>query len=204
MAEFTPAQQIEALTPEDQRAWYMQWQGKPMSPADFLLLPETMIPVELVEGEVSVSPSPTYDHQKLVLKLGMMLNTAQPKGEACISPLDVHIDDHNVYQPDVFWVSPQNTTCRLVDGKYWQGAPDLVIEILSAGSGRRDKKVKFEIYRRAGIREYWSVDPANKVMDVWRRHETQFVWQGAFGSGDTLTGTILGDALFDLRTFFPT
>src|SRR5688572_12099576 len=124
---------------------------------EFLELPETNVLTELIKGEIIVAPSPEDRHQKASGKSHIYLVQLVSGGELRYAPADVYLDAITVVQPDLFWVSP-NSICHLVNGKYWRGAPDLVIEILSPSTTRRDRGIKFDLYEKHGVREYWLME----------------------------------------------
>ncbi len=169
-----------------------------MTAEEFMSQPETLERVELIDGEVVMSPSPIDPHQDAVLAAAALLKQAAPHGKTKIAPLDVYIDGINVVQPDVFWISDSNTTCILVDNKYWHGAPDLVIEVLSPSTAERDYGVKFELYQQHGVREYWVMDVTALFVQIFRLENGKFARQGVFGLGKTFTSPILGDFAIDV------
>src|SRR5690606_20207514 len=109
-----------------------------------------------------------------------------------------YLNEANVVQPDMFWISDENDRCYLVDGKYWRGAPDLVIEILSPGTTRRDRDVKYALYEQHGVREYWLVDAEERYIDVYRLDDGgQFTRQGVYGGGDTFASPLFPGVTLD-------
>ncbi|NDJ37071.1 MAG: Uma2 family endonuclease [Chloroflexi bacterium] len=173
-----------------------------MTAAAFARLPETTTPTELIHGEVIVSPSPRATHQVIVVGLIVILNEVATKGQVNVSPLDVYLDEHNVVQPDVFWVSAGSTTCALGEDDYWHGGPDLVVEVISPGSTRRDKVTKFRLYEAHGVREYWLVDPEAGALEVWVRGEDDlFARQGLYT--ETFTSPVLGGVAVDIKDLWP-
>lgn len=119
---------------------------------------------ELLGGRFYVSPSPTLLHQiVLSLLLETLRAAARPVGALALpAPLDVHLADHSVVQPDLLYLSAERRSL----GKEWiEGAPDLVVEILSPGTARRDRVEKLLLYVEAGVREYWIVDPFEQQID---------------------------------------
>ena len=145
-----------------------------------------------------MSPAPTDLHQALVLAIAMYLRQIVPNGTVRLAPLDVYIDGLVVVQPDVFWVSDDNDQCVLVDGKYWRGAPTLVVEVLSPSTAQLDVGEKFDIYEKMGVKEYWLVDQALFVQ-VYRLENGKFVRQGVFGLDDKFVSQVLGDVEVDVR-----
>ena len=114
-----------------------------MTAAEFLRLPEETAFVELIDGEITMSPSPITSHQEIVgriyLMLASLIHSEKIGGRVLLSPLDVHLDDYNVVEPDVFWVSGEGSLCQPGKDGYWHGAPDLVVEVISPGSVGRDR-----------------------------------------------------------------
>lgn len=173
--------------------------------AEFFQMEESNLPIELIDGEIIVSPTPKKPHQDTTGNAYYLLKTIERQtpdmGEAQISPLDVHLDDENVVQPDVFWVSP-DSLCKLGEDGYWHGAPDLVIEILSPSTAKRDKDDKFKLYEKYGTREYWLVDLEYKLVEVWARLEERFARTGVYGVDDTFTSVVLGGQAVAVKEIF--
>jgi Uma2 family endonuclease len=163
----------------------------PMDRAAFLALPETNLPLEYIDGEIAVSPSPVDSHQEMVLNTAGYLKMLIPHaaGTLRVAPLDVHIDDQNTVQPDVFWVSADNPRCKLGEDGYWYGAPDLIVEVLSPATARRDRGIKFRLYERAGVREYWLIDA--DYVEVYRLADGRFERVGVFGEGEAFVTSLV-------------
>ena len=169
--------------------------------AEFLKLPETNLPTELLDGEVIMAPAPTLDHQDVVLNLATLILKLKPGGKVVISPVDVELDEENVVQPDVMWVSPESK-CVPVQKKNYRGAPDLVAEVFSPGTARTDKSKKFKLYEKYGTREYWMADPEGQYLEVWRREGERFAPLGVFGPGEIFVSTVLGDQTINVSEVF--
>jgi Uma2 family endonuclease len=159
---------------------------------EFLHLPESQTPTELINGEIIVAPAPELYHQDIVLQTAILIKTTAPDGKVYIAPVDVHLDDVNVTQPDVLWLSP-DSQCSAVDGKRLFGAPDLVVEVLSPSTALRDKSVKFQLYEKYGVREYWIIEPTGQYVEVWLLTDGKFARHGVFGGSDSFTSAVLGD-----------
>lgn len=166
-----------------------------MTAAEFKQLPESSEHIELLDGEIIMSPTPKYKHQRLIFPLARLLDQLTDRGTVVISPMDVYLDDENVVQPDVFWVSGPESLCQLGDDDYWHGAPDLVIEVLSPGTALRDKTVKFDLYEKHGVREYWLIDPEARYVEVWRLENGEFQRVGVYGSADRFESPVLNQAV---------
>jgi Uma2 family endonuclease len=163
-----------------------------MTASEFMALPESSQPMELIHGELIVSPTPKNPHQRIVGSTYFFLRQNATSGEVIVSPMDVYLDIDTVVQPDVFWVSGENSLCKLNDDGYWHGASDLVIEVLSPSTALRDRKAKFSLYEQYGVREYWLADPDAKFLEVYVRDGSRFVRLGVFAQDDTFTSAALG------------
>ncbi len=139
-----------------------------ISTNDYLRMPETNRPAELVYGVVREPPAPLYGHQKAVGQLFYLLKEHVEKatlGDVCVSPIDVVLDEAAalVVQPDVIFVSKQRSS---IIQHCIVGAPDIVVEVVSPGTEHRDRTVKLAWYRRYGVRECWIANPHTRTIDV--------------------------------------
>jgi len=171
-----------------------------MTAAEFFLLPETNTFVELINGEIIVSPSPVPQHQRLNFKLAKMVDRLISDGEVLIAPMDVHFDEDNVAQPDILWVSAANKD--IITKKRIEGVPDLIIEIASPGTVRRDRREKFDLYEKYGVREYWLVDAVAAFIEVYYHENGRFQRLGVFTNGDSFESKALGKTV-TLNDVFP-
>jgi Uma2 family endonuclease len=114
--------------------------------------------------------------------------------------MDVIFDDENTVQPDVFWISGANSLCKLGDDGYWYGAPDLVVEVLSPSTELRDRRDKFKLYQKFGVREYWLAHPVALYIEVFRLENGGFVPHGIFGQGESFISDVLGELVVSVDT----
>jgi Uma2 family endonuclease len=135
---------------------------------DYLAIPDG-IRVELIDGVIYEMATPTNIHQVLIVHLvSRLFNYIQEKEGKCVpfvAPLDVkpsEEDNKTVVQPDVFVVCDRD----VVKKRFFESAPDLVIEILSPSTKKRDSGIKLRKYKETGVREYWIVDPIQKHVVV--------------------------------------
>jgi len=121
-------------------------------------------PCELLFGRFVMSPAPSNRHQTLVMLLSEILLRAARRGggRAFVGPADVVLADDTVVQPDLFFVRADRASIVAVEET--RGAPDIVVEVLSPGTARRDRVEKLELYARAGVREYWIADSGDRVV----------------------------------------
>ena len=136
---------------------------------DFLLLPDDGQRHELIDGEHYVTPSPVPRHQVVAGNLYYLIRhhlETHPAGHVYFAPLDVVFSNYDVVEPDLLFVS--NARGNVVTQQHVRGAPDLVIEILSPGTRRRDETLKRDLYQRFDVSEYWVVDPVADIVHVYR------------------------------------
>jgi Uma2 family endonuclease len=171
-----------------------------MTAEEFLQLPETTQPVELIAGELMMAPSPIANHQRIAGKIYALLLTLSPPGEPLIAPMDVYLDEENVFQPDVFWRAA-DSQCEERDS-YFDGAPELVVEVHLPSTTKTDKQTKFIAYETHGVLEYWMADPVGQILEVWQRQNDTFRRAGVYGEGDTFTSAALGQSV-TLSGIFP-
>lgn len=164
-----------------------------MSAAEFEALPESNLPTELIEGELVVRGTPKLIHQRIVGRIFRLLSSVVPDGEVFIAPVSVRFDDENYYQPDVLWVAAESA-CQVTDDGL-NGPPDLVVEVLSPGTAQVDRGVKFQVYQRSGVREYWIVEPELAFIEVWQSQNGVLVQHGVYGADDTLQSPVLGQGI---------
>lgn len=153
-----------------------------MTAEEFRQLPETNRTTQLLAGEIVVSPSPAPGHQRVLAKLFRLLDGHIKDGEVVLSPMDVYLDEINVVQPDLFWASANGKCKAREDG--WYGTPDLIVEVLSPGSSRRDKVDKYRLYEQHGVREYWIIEPTAQWIEAHILTDGKFAHIGTYAGGD--------------------
>lgn len=158
---------------------------------------------ELLNGELILSPSPKEIHQYISSILHIMIGTfvrERSLGKVYFSPFDVVLSDTNVVQPDILFIS--NERADIITSDNVQGAPDLVVEILSPATAERDRTVKLELYAQYGVKEYWLVDPDAKTITVLLRGEGGLGVVGIYGEGETLRSPTLAGFSLALEEIF--
>ena len=145
----------------------------PYRRADYAVLPDEPR-CELIYGRFYLSPSRIRLHQFMVMRIWSILDDLAEAvgGEALVAPMDVHLADHTVAQPDVLYVSPER---REILQDWIEGAPDLVVEVLSPSTARMDRLLKLDRYAEAGVREYWLVDPVARTIEFYVNGGEHFV-----------------------------
>ena len=156
---------------------------------DYLLLPEDGRRHEIIDGEHYVTPAPLFRHQQIALSLAYAFRThlaPSRAGVVIVAPFDVVLSESDVVQPDVMFVRTERR--HIIRPKNIDGAPDLVIEILSESSRQRDLTIKRKLYESAGVAEYWLVDPDDERVTIYRREAGTFLPRDA---GDVITTPLL-------------
>lgn len=160
---------------------------------DYRNLPESETRrYELLEGELVMVPSPGERHQSISGNLEFILRgfvRDHNLGYIYYAPFDVLLSEEEVLQPDILFVSGERS--HIITPDNIQGAPDLVIEILSPGTAERDRTYKRTLYARHGVKEYWLVDPKQRTIEVLSLGERGFNLVGMYGEKDALESPLL-------------
>ncbi|MBZ8182999.1 Uma2 family endonuclease [Oscillatoria salina] len=146
---------------------------------------------EIINGELFVTKSPHWNHNKAVGRLYSALDNwtlTSGFGEAVPFP-GIVFDEENAVEPDAVWIADLERLNQILDqAGHLTQAPDLVIESLSAGSKnqRRDKELKLRLYSVRGVKEYWIVDWRTEKLEVYRREEARLILVETLFAGDVL------------------
>ena len=163
---------------------------------DYRTLPESMDRrYELLQGELYMVPAPNTAHQIISADLQYLLTQhtrATRSGRVLASPVDVVFGEgraREVAQPDLVFIS--TARLHIVKQPAIEGAPDLVVEILSGGTQERDRGYKFTLYARYGVPEYWMIDPIQKLVEVCVLGANGYGAPRRHGIGATLESVLL-------------
>jgi len=174
-------------TPTYEILEFFPYQGE-WSEAEYLeLAANTNRVVELSEGHLEVHDMPTDFHQLIVVRLISILYPfvlARKLGHVRVSPLPVRLWPGKFREPDLIFMSNQHAS--RIGEQFWE-CPDLVVEVLSEGSRNLDRVQKKAEYARAGIPEYWIVDPQTRTVEVYRLENEQYALHHTLTPGDRLT-----------------
>ena len=158
-------------------------------------LPEGTL-CQLVNNNLVMSPAPVNAHQVVLNKINFQLLRfleVTEIGEVRIAPYDVHFSKRNIFQPDIIFIANENL--NKVESKGLVGMPDLVVEILSPGTAHVDMGEKRDVYEQYGVKEYFIVDPATKIV-------TPLILEGKeFVEMETTTGIINSTLLNTVISF---
>lgn len=143
--------------------------------ADLQRMPDDGKRYELYDGELHVVPSPMPRHQRVAQRLlGSLQDYARAAGgEAFIAPLDIVVSEYDVVQPDLVYFGPHRAA-RINPDEAIRFLPDLAIEVLSPSTARTDRGRKRLLLERAGLAEYWVVDPITSSIEVYVLREGRF------------------------------
>jgi len=138
---------------------------KPKTLVDvYRLLPEGT-PIQVINNQFYMSPSPRFDHFSISKEIFIRLNTYITQnnlGEVIYAPVDVFLGDKSAVQPDIFFISNASQNLIKDDGIY--GAPDLIVEVLSPSNRNTDLVKKKALYEQFGVKEYFVVEPSDKTV----------------------------------------
>ena len=159
---------------------------------DYLELPNDGRRYEIVDGELTVTPAPGRRHQGALVRLASELHghvSALRLGKIYVAPFDVILAETAIVQPDIIFVA--NDRQSILSDRGVEGAPTLVIEILSSSTARSDRGAKRQLYARYGVPWYWLVDPDRRAIEMYRH------------AGDAFeeAGSMLGEELVDRPPF---
>jgi Uma2 family endonuclease len=165
-------------------------QGK-WTEEDYFRLPETNRIIELSGGRLIITPSPTTQHQQILSRLILLVGNhvlSNNLGEIVVSPMDVRLYEGTIRQPDIVYMSNEHRD--RISEKYW-GVPDLVMEILSESTEKQDRTEKFREYEKAGVLEYWIVDPSAQTVEVFTLAQEAYKLLGKWGIGEIARSKVL-------------
>lgn len=159
---------------------------------------------ELVAGRLEILPMPTLKHQRILIWLLDAFRKAvsnQPRAIVAIAPLPTRLLPGTIREPDLLYIAPENAPAPEVD---YPSRLDLALEIVSPGPDARqrdyiDKRID---YARAGIPEYWIVDPQENQVTVLVLEDSSYVEHGVFGTGDIASGRLLPELQVNVGEMF--
>jgi len=185
----TQRQKTAAVVPqavdEAERSWpppQGQWTYE-----DWLRLPDDGWQYEIIKGVLYMVPAPTTTHQRVSSNLEFALRLfarQEQAGEVFYAPVDIYLPGQETpVQPDLIFITTERRD--LISERGIEGAPDLVVEILSPRTWWRDLRVKLPLYEETGVRECWMIDPKTKMVEVYVLRGEQYALLGRWGPGET-------------------
>ncbi|HID54548.1 MAG TPA: Uma2 family endonuclease [Anaerolineae bacterium] len=200
----TPLTMTNVLPPTDKaHPWPKQgdWTYE-----DYLRLPDDGRRYEIIQGVLYVANAPSYDHQFIVATLSRLMgNFAADKqmGVIITAPFEVHLPGiAKPVQPDILFIAKDRIPSP--GTQIFEGAPDLIVEVLSPSSLRLDQHVKFGAYEQAGVREYWIVDPKTRAITVYSLPENspEYILLGQFTGNEAVQSRALEGLSFAASSVF--
>lgn len=172
---------------------------------DYEKLPDDGRCYEIIEGVLYVTAVPNFDHQYSVGEIFTALRAYARENQLGIvisAPFEVYLPGvAQVVQPDVLFVASERVPQPGAAGL--SGAPDLIVEVLSHATARTDRLVKFSAYERAGVREYWLVDPRTRSVEVYVLTEAgTYELASQYTSGEMITSTVLDGLVLPVDELF--
>ena len=174
--------------------------------SDLELFPDDDTRYEIIDGELLVTRAPHWNHQTAIDNVCFALKSwsrLTKLGVIATTPGIIFSDSDNVI-PDLVWIAQERFEGILDDQGHLTAAPDLVVEVLSAGSGqeRRDRELKLKLYSVQGVREYWIVDWRRKSIQVYRRENAALVLVATLFENESITSPLLPDFVCQLAEIF--
>lgn len=154
-------------------------------------MPESNRPCELWDGELVMSPCPSFFHQEIVFRLHRLLHdwvAARGLGKVVGAPMDMVLSPRRVAQPDVIYIAKERLE---IIKRVVMGPGDLVVEVISPGGRSRDRIEKRDLYEQHGVKEYWIVDPEAETVDVLFLETGVYVLVMRQGRGETAGSRLL-------------
>jgi Uma2 family endonuclease len=158
---------------------------------DYCALPDDGRRYEIIEGELYGTPSPSRRHQRFAGNLFVVLKQfaeGRGLGEVYAAPFDVILEETSVVVPDLLFVARDRV--GIVTDRGVRGAPDLIVEILSPGTARRDRVEKAKLYARHGVSHYWLADPEARILEVYELAEGQYRRSASLADDDRFSPSL--------------
>ena len=172
---------------------------------DYQRLPDDGRRYEIIEGVLYVIAAPSFDHQYTAGEVFAALRTyvrERQLGIVISAPFEVHLPGiARPVQPDVLFIAAERAP--QAGAEDFTGAPDLLVEILSPSTVRTDRVVKFSAYERAGVREYWLVNPYARSVEVYTLSEDgTYAMAGQYVPDNSIKSTVLSDLALPVDDLF--
>jgi Uma2 family endonuclease len=154
-------------------------------------MPETNQPSELWDGELAMSPSPSFHHQEIVLRFYRQLHdwvAGRKLGKVVAGPIDMVLSPHRVTQPDIVFIAQERLS--IIAGAI-HGPVDLAAEVVSLGHRHRDRIEKRDLYEQYAVKEYWLIDPEAKTVEVLHLESGHYQLFMRCSAGETARSKLL-------------
>ena len=170
---------------------------------DYRQTPDDGKRYEIIDGDLCVSFPPPVNHQVMIGNLLFALSSfvkSQALGEVILGPVEVYFSDTNIAQPDLIFIN--HARRHIVKPTKVKGAPDLVIEVLSPGTEKRDRTIKRRMYAQFGVCEYWMAKAKTATVAILRLRDGKLVPAAHLGKSDVLTSLLFPGLEIPLAEIF--
>ena len=167
--------------------------------AEYCVLPQDFHRHEIIEGDHVVTPSPTTKHQRVLVKLTSLLDrhvTVNNLGVVLAAPMDVLLAATSVVQPDLLFISKDRQ--GIITEANIQGAPDLVVEVLSPSTAAIDRGGKMALYARYGVSHYWILDARHLSLESYEIREGEYELTSQFKEDEPVKVRLFPDLVISL------
>lgn len=163
--------------------------------------------VELIKGFIKkMSPAPSRNHQTIVKNVAITFANILNKTPCnfYFAPFDVRLpilskrSETTVVQPDLCIICDENK----LDDKGCNGAPDLIVEILSPNNSKHDVDIKFRLYEESGVQEYWIVEPGERFVLVYSLQNDKYIGSKPYSEGETIFSPLFPDMKIEVESVF--
>ena len=196
------AEEPEVELPAEGGPWPPQGQW---TYEDYLRLPDDGRRYEIIAGVLYVTAAPRFNHQYIVGELFAALHRyvrEHQLGVVIPAPFEVLLPGiASPVQPDLLFIRTERQPPP--EATSFKGTPDLIVEVLSPSTARRDRVVKFWAYERAGVPEYWIVDPHARLVEVYVLQEGVYTLHGQYVGEETLSSPTFPDLTLPIQELFP-
>ena len=161
---------------------------------DYALLPDDGKRYEVIRAEIYTSAPPRPLHQRVIFRLSYFLEAfleERSSGIAFSAPIDVLLPEKlgDPVQPDILFV--RSDRIHIIGETYIEGAPDLVMEVLSPSNPSHDRSLKYQLYEEAGVLEYWIIDPRERTIEIHVLRDGSYILLGRFGEDESARSELL-------------
>lgn len=158
---------------------------------------------EVIDGGLYVTPPPSWAHQRGLNRLNVLIANyvfERDLGEAVTAPVGVTLDPDTAVQPDLLYISRERA--EIISERGVEGAPDLVVEVLSPSKQSRDRSVKMQAYADAGVPHYWLLDPRRKSLEAFRLGEAGYERTGVYEAEDVFSPELFPGLTIPIRALW--
>lgn len=159
---------------------------------DYLRLPDDGKRYEIIKGVLYVANAPIVEHQFTVSEVHFALKLFvrnKQLGQVFTAPLEIHLSEiSRPVQPDVLFISADRLPPP--GAKVFDGAPDLIVEVVSPSSIRLDRNIKFDAYEQAGVAEYWIIDTKTRSVEVYTLARGEYALHGQYTGNEVITSAL--------------